>query len=216
MATLSDISVSLVEGNKDTYHNEFIPALAKTLKPDSTQADGEYLQECPDFDIKDALAVSGRHPGLLVELDVKGEYEEDSCRVRLRGEDFETVEKEYPPFTSLLSTKESLLADSTFPLNIDLQKADLRALDLLRRHLSKPITVNDDLPGTEIDMTFRAERFLYGTITLLLKEIHKVDGKIVFNGIDQATGNPDSAKEESVVPGQAVWAVNRLHQENYI
>lgn len=216
MATLYDISISLIEGRKDTYHKEFIPALAQALKPGSTQADGEYLQECPDFDVRDALTVSERHPGLLVELDVKGEYEEYSCRVRLRGKDFETVEKQYPPFTSLLSTKESLLADRTFPLNIDLQKADQRALDFLRRHLSKPITVNDDLPGTEIDMTFRAERFLYGTMTLLLKKINKVDGKIVFFGIDQATGNPDSAKEDSVVPGQAVWAVNRLHQENYI
>lgn len=214
MSQFSDIQLTLVQGQRDAYQK--LLQDIKSVYPVLTSTEEEYIRQYNNFSPIDFVPFTSKYPGLLVEMDVKCEYEDASCRVRFRGKDFETVEKEYPPFTSLLSTKESLLADSTFPLNIDLQKADQRALDFLRRHLSKPITVNDDLPGTEIDMTFRAERFLYGTMTLLLKEINKVDGKIVFNGIDQATGNPDSAKEDSVVPGQAVWAVNRLHQENYM
>ena len=148
MATLSDISVSLIEGRKDTYQNEFIPDLAEALKPGSTQANGEYLQECPDFDIRDALAVSERHPGLLVELDVKGEYEEDSCRVRLRGSDHELIQKQYPRFEKLLSSREGAASDPYFFSHLDLEQADRRALAFLHTHIKKEITINGDLPAT--------------------------------------------------------------------
>ena len=149
-------------------------------------------------------------------MDVKGEYEQDSCRVRFRGMDYELREKQYPPFKTLLSSKENLLADETFPLNIDLQQIDQRALDYLRRHLSKPITVNDDLPGTEIDVTFRTGGLDDSTITLLISQVIKEEKKIICHGTDQHTGTKVSACEESLLPGQATWAVNRLHQEKYI
>lgn len=211
MATLSDISVSLIEGRKDTYHKEFIPALTKALKPGSTQADGEYLQECPDFDIRNALAVSERHPGLLVELDIKGEYEEDSCRVRLRGGDHELVQKQYPRFEKLLSSREGAASDSHFFSNLDLEEADRRALAYLHTHIKKEITINGDLPGNELVLVFRNaddQCFAIDVQTVTLE-----GGIVRFRGIDPATGFKISANEHILTTGQAVIAAQHISRE---
>ena len=214
MSQFSDIQLTLVQGQRDAYQN--LLQDIKNVYPVLTSTEEEYIRQYNNFSPVDFVPFTSKYPGLLVEMDVKCEYEDASCRVRFRGKDFEAVEKEYPPFTSLLSTKESLLADSTFPLNVDLQQIDQRALDFLRRHLSKPITVNDDLPGTEIDVTFRTGGLDDSTITLLISQVIKEEKKIIFHGTDQHTGTKVSACEESLLPGQATWAVNRLHQEKYI
>lgn len=211
MATLSDISVSLIEGRKDTYHKEFIPALTEALKPDSIQADGEYLQECPDFDIRDALAVSERHPGLLVELDVKGEYEEDSCRVRLRGGDHELIQKQYPRFEKLLSSREGAASDSHFFSHFDLEQADRRALAYLHTHIKKDIAINYDLPGNELVLVFRNaddQCFAIDVQTVTLE-----GGIVRFRGIDPATGFKISANEHILATGQAIIAAQYISQE---
>lgn len=211
MATLSDISVSLIEGRSETYHNDFIPALADALKPGSTQADGEYLQECPDFDIRDALAVSERHPGLLVELDIKGEYEEDSCRVRLRGSDHELIQKQYPRFEKLLSSREGAASDSHFFSHFDLEQADRRALAYLHTHIKKEITINGDLPGNELVLVFRTADdncFAIDVHTVTLEK-----GSVRFKGINPATGFKTSADELVLATGQAVIAAQHISQE---
>lgn len=211
MATLSDISVSLIEGRKDTYQNELIPALTEALKPGSTQADGEYLQECPDFDIKDALAVSERHPGLLVELDVKGEYEEDSCRVRMRGGDHELIQKQYPRFERLLSSREGAASDPHFFSNLDLEEADHRALAYLHTHIKKEITINGDLPGNELVLVFRNADDQCFAIDVLTVTLEK--GSVHFKGINPATGFETSADEHVLATGQAVIAAQHISQE---
>ena len=211
MSTLSDISVSLIEGRKDTYQNEFIPDLAEALKPGSTQANGEYLQECPDFDIRDALAVSERHPGLLVEIDVKGEYEEDSCRVRLRGSDHELIQKQYPRFEKLLSSREGAASDPYFFSHLDLEQADRRALAFLHTHIKKEITINGDLPGNELVLVFRTAHdncFAIDVQTVTLE-----GGNVRFKGIDPATGFEISADEHVLATGQAVIAAQHISQE---
>lgn len=211
MATLSDISVSLIEGRKDTYHNELIPAFAEALKPGSTQADGEYLHDCPDFDIRDALAVSERHPGLLVELDVKGEYEEDSCRVRLRGDDYELIQKQYPRFEKLLSSREGAASDSHFFSNLDLEQADRRALAYLHTHIKKEITINGDLPGNELVLVFRTADDNCFAIDIQTVTLEK--GSVRFKGIDPATGFDISTFEQDLATGQAVIAAQHISKE---
>lgn len=211
MATLSDISVSLIEGRKDTYLKEFIPALAQALKPGSTQADGEYLHDCPDFDVRDALAVSERHPGLLVELDVKGEYEEYSCRVRLLGNNFELIQKQYPRFEKLLSSREGAASDSHFFSNLDLEQADRRALAYLHTHIKKEITINNDLPGNELVLVFRSTD--EGGFAIDVQTVTLEEGNVRFKGIDPATGFEISADEHVLATGQAVIAAQRISQE---
>ena len=214
MSQLSDIQISLIQGQRDSY-KQLLQEI-KAIYPEQTSTEEEYIRDYENFSPDYFVPFTSKYPGLLIEMDVKGEYEQDSCRVRFRGMDYELLEKQYPPFKTLLSSKENLLADETFPLNIDLQQIDQRALDYLRRHLSKPITVNDDLPGTEIDVTFRTGGLDDSTITLLISQVIKEGKQIIFHGTDQHTGTKVSACEESLLPGQATWAVNRLHQEKYI
>lgn len=215
MSRYSDIQLSLVQGQRDSYKNllaDLADGLCDTLRPEKKQIiEQEFIEQYNNFSPVDFVPFTSKYPGLLVELWVKGEYEEDSCHVRLRGQEFEIVEKEYPPFNTLLSSKESLLADKTFPLNIDLEETDRRALDFLHTHIKKEITINGDLPGNELILVFRTADdncFAIDTQTVTLEK-----GSVRFKGIDPATGFETSADEHVLATGQAVIAAQHISQE---
>lgn len=211
MSQLSDISITLIEGQENTYYKDFLPELAQAL-PDSTPQPGdEYITECPDFNIQDILPVSGRHPGLLIEIDVKGENEEDSCRIRVRGEQSEVIQKEYPHFSKLLSTRESAARDSQFFSHLDLEEADKRAIAFLHTHLKKPVSINNDRPGCELVLVCRIENDECFAIDV--RKISIDDGHIRFQGVNPATGFGVLAFEGDLVTGQAVLAAQYIDEE---
>lgn len=105
MSRYSDIQLALIEGDNKEYKTLLLE-LKKAL-PNATHRPGEeFIEQANNFDLADILPVFKAHPTLLVEMDVKGEYEEDSCRIRVRGEENTTQFKQYTPFEILLSSKE--------------------------------------------------------------------------------------------------------------
>ncbi len=219
MSKYSDIQFSLVEGQRDVY-GKMLAELKESIPSGRLNIDEEYLRNANYFDIGDLLPVISRYPGLLVELDVRGEYEEDSCRIRLRGERSEVLEKTYPQFSELLSSAESRQADATLPANINLEAADKRALSLLRLSLREPFKVNSDLPGNELSVAVRAGN------TAFLIDVNELSADpqnpygLRVHGTDPATGFEVSAYGKDLLPGQATliaqYYLNNTSSANHV
>lgn len=207
MSRITNIQLSLIEGQHGAYVR-LLSALRKELPSGTLSTREEYIRDYNNFCAADFTPVTARFPELLVELDIRGDYEEDSCRCRLRGAQAEIIQKEYPRFDALLSSKERAARDILLFSRLNLEAADRAALDTLHARLQQPLAINSDLPGDELIVVFRTDDDNCFVVDVSRMEYHP-QGGVRFEGIDPYTGFEVSATERHLVPGQAVLAAQR-------